>query len=758
MSTCNRPPCDGTIEETGFCGTCCRRPLPVPEPEPAAAAAAEKPVVPAFKVSTRATQRSGIWVSGDLLSLPFFDLPDPTSLVLPKPEVPERGRFCSQCRAPVGRSYAGQPGFTDGHCGGCGTRFSFSLKLREGDLVADRYKVIGPLARGGFGWVYLARARHLDDIYVVLKGLINTGDENARRFAARERLALTRLDHSKVVRIYDFASHPDPLSGNPTDYIVMEYVGGPSLDELLRDRRWKQWHGPLRVWHVIAYVQEILDALDYLHSRELLYCDMKPANVIRGEGRLKVIDLGAVRVFGDRDSAAVETEKYRAPDKELQEHGRTVRSDLHTVGITLQELFDATEDRLTVGGPLSFGIASLERVIERAIGAYERRFASAAEMSQQLRGVLREIRALAGEVLEPSPSVLFEGSVTLLDDGLGTVPPLARWTDKTEPGSGTVLADGRPSAHAVAVGLPAPRVRADDIGSDYLATVGASSPRALIEKLATADPQSVEIHLCGCRVHIELGEVDKARYQLNQAAKLSRAAARFDWRLAWHEGLLELTKGNAKAAESNFMEVYRALPGEDPPKLALGFCAEHLKKPQTAEPYYEAVWTRDRSQVSAAFGLARVRLSRVGRAAAVEVLGQVTEKFRHSVAAGIAAVRVLCGRLQIDGSQGDGLPTAADFEKAEEHLSIKPLAGSGLDRDSRDRLIAAIREVALEVRQTRADEKLPNGEVLGDPPTERMLRQRLEESLRSLAEQARDAQEHGVLMDRANSVRPRTWW
>jgi Trypsin-co-occurring domain 1 len=73
-----------------------------------------------------------------------------------------------------------------------------------------------------------------------------------------------------------------------------------------------------------------------------------------------------------------------------------VRSDLHTVGITLQELFDATEDRLSVSGLLAFGIASLNRVIARAICEYECRFTSAAEMSQQPAGgkdsVLRDTK------------------------------------------------------------------------------------------------------------------------------------------------------------------------------------------------------------------------------------------------------------------------------------------------------------------------------------------------------------------------------
>lgn len=754
MSACNRPSCSGTIEQTGFCDTCFRRPLPVAE----AVSGQPQQAVPPSERSALPSPSSAGWVSGDLLSIPSLDPPDPADLVLSNPEVPERSRFCSRCHAPVGRSYAGQPGLTDGYCERCATRFSFSVKLRPGDLVADRYDVIGPLARGGFGWVYLARAVHLDGIHVVLKGLIDTGDESAFKFVARERLALTGLDHSKVVRIYDFVRHLDPASGRPSDYIVMEYIGGPSLKDLLDDPNWRQQHGPLQVCHAIAYTLEILDALDYLHSRQLLYCDMKPENVIRGAERIKVIDLGAVRGFGDNESPPVETKDYRAPRQEVERYGWTVRSDLHTVGMTLRELFDRAEDRSTVSSPLSFGIASLECVIERAVGAYERRFTSAAEMSQQLRGVLREIRALQGKVLEPSSSALFERPVELLDEGLGTVPPLTRWTARAEPGSGEALTDGRPSPRTVAERLPAPRVRADDPGANYLATVGASDLDKLIDKLDAADRQSVEIQLRSCRAHIEQGDAGRARAQLSRAAALLGREAPFDWRIAWHEGLLELAKGRVKAAESHFGEVYRALPGEDPPKMALGFCAEYLGRAQAAQPYYEAVWRRDRSQVSAAFGLARVQLSNVGRAGAVKVFDDVRDEFRYSGAARIAAVRVLSARLGPDRTRGAGLPTAADLTNAIERLSAKPLAGAGLNRDSRALLIASIREVALDIRLARPGEPLPGGAVLGDPPTERVLRERLAESFRGLAEQARDAHEHGVLLDLANSVRPMTWW
>src|SRR5439155_11359910 len=287
-------------------------------------------------------------------------------------------------------------------------------------------------------------------------------------------------------------------------------------------------------------------------------------------------------------------------------------------------------------------------------------------------------------------------------------------------------------------------------------------PGALVEKLDASDRISVEIRLRTCRAYIALGDVEGARARLSQAGGLLGDAARFDWRIAWHQGLLELAKGNLEDAESTFMAVRAALPGEDPPKLVLGFCAEQLGRPSKAERYYEAVWKSDRSQVTAAFGLARVRLSSGDpaqrRAAAVEVLDEVRDEFRHIMAARIASVRVLCGRLEADGSPENELPAADDLANAVKRLSVRPLDGTRLDRDSRRRLMAAICEVALGVRRARPDEDLPGNDVFGDPPTERVLRERFADTLRGLAGQARDAQEHGVLMDRANSVRPLTWW
>jgi len=89
--------------------------------------------------------------------------------------VPESSRYCAVCDAAVGRGRDDRPGRTEGFCPQCGTRFSFTPTLRTGDLVAGQYEILGALAHGGLGWVYLARDRKVRDRWVVLKGLLNLG-------------------------------------------------------------------------------------------------------------------------------------------------------------------------------------------------------------------------------------------------------------------------------------------------------------------------------------------------------------------------------------------------------------------------------------------------------------------------------------------------------------------------------------------------------------------------------------------------------
>lgn len=757
MTSCNRPGCGGTILDSGFCDTCSRQPLSGSALEQALA----QPSLGDSGTQPRpVTTTSNV---GGLVSLPALSVDDPSSLVLHTgAALAEDGRVCSACGALVGRSYRGQEGLPDGYCQQCGARYSFSLKLRKGDEVADRYAVVGPLARGGLGWVYLAHDLHLHHP-VVLKGLINTEDERARELATNERVALTNLDHPNLVRIHDFVQHPDPISGRPTDYIVMEYVGGPALSELRAGSEWYEKHGEVTSEHVITYVLEILSALGYLHGAGLLYCDMKPANAIRGADRLKVIDFGAVRAIDDRTTGSVGTAGYRISDEEVAEHGFSVRSDLHTVGRTLQALHQRTQDAIrdqARPGPITLGLRSLRHVYERALDEHHRRFGSTAEMAEQLAGVLREIIALRGGERRSSPSTVFDTPVTLLDDGLGAVPPLTRWTEGP---SSAPLADGRPPPGAVASGLPVPLVRADDPGAAYLATVTVTEPKALLGQLGKAPERSVEAHLRACRVLVGEGDTDGAGARLEAAHRLLGGPGAGDWQLAWHRGLVELAAGDVAAARRRFEAVYRDLPGEDAPKLAVGYCAEHTGDRSVAERFYEAVWVRERLQVSAAFGLARVRLASVwpagtGRDAAVRVLDEVGEHSQHVEAARIAAIMVRAGRLP-SGAEEHRRPSDVDLTEAVLRLrDLTSLDGGEPDGPLRARLTAVLRAAAWGIADDPVMSAVRGGDVLGDPPSEATLRPLLEASLRGLAEQAHSARDHGVLIDRANEIRPLTWW
>lgn len=333
--------------------------------------------------------------------------------LLPDPRVPEFRRVCPSCGTPVGRD-----GRDEGFCPRCRQRYSFSPELRPADIVGGRYEVAGVLAHGGLGWLYLARDQAVAERFVVLKGLINSGDEESLAVAVTERRFLTELDHPNIVSIRDFV--PAPGDGG---FIVMEFVDGLSLRAVKDQAR---AGGGLRVEHVIAYVLEVLKALEYMHGLGLTYGDLKPDNVMVGPHGVKLIDLGSVRAVTDHDSPIYGTAGYQAP--EVTETGQTIRSDIYAAGRVLAELAQASPDWLArprqepESGGIEFGIESLRRVINRATAEVGKRFASADEMAGQLRGVLREILSLRDGRLRPVPPTVFEEITAALDGGWGRVP------------------------------------------------------------------------------------------------------------------------------------------------------------------------------------------------------------------------------------------------------------------------------------------------------------------------------------------------
>ncbi|WP_405967238.1 serine/threonine-protein kinase PknG [Streptomyces sp. NBC_00015] len=368
-----------------------------------------------------------------LVAVPQVPRPDPRGMVQENPEVPERKRFCSRsdCGAPVGRSRGEREGRTEGFCTKCGHPYSFVPKLKAGDVVHGQYEVVGCLAHGGLGWVYLAVDRAVSDRWVVLKGLLDTGDQDAMAAAISERRFLAEIEHANIVRIYNFVEHLDQRTGSLDGYIVMEYVGGKSLKEIANDRRTPQGkRDPLPVEQACAYGIEALEALGHLHSRNLLYCDFKVDNAIQTEDQLKLIDMGAVRRMDDDESAIYGTVGYQGP--EVAEVGPSVASDLYTVGRTLAVLTFDFQGYTTVfvdslPDPDNIEVfrqyESFYRLLVRATDPDPaRRFASAQEMAEQLTGVLREVVSLQSGRARPALSTLFGPEVKVTDTELFPKP------------------------------------------------------------------------------------------------------------------------------------------------------------------------------------------------------------------------------------------------------------------------------------------------------------------------------------------------
>ncbi|WP_344057044.1 serine/threonine-protein kinase, partial [Sphaerisporangium rubeum] len=680
------------------------------------------------RTSTRS--RRGMLGMG-LVEVPPVPYRDPSAVVMQDPVVPEDRRFCGNpdCGKPVGRHRDGRPGRPEGFCPHCGQRFSFTPKLVAGDLVAHQYEVKGCLAHGGLGWIYLAADRNLDGRWVVMKGLLDTGDLEALAAAEAERRFLTAMDHPNIVKIFNFVNHPDPGTGTLVGYIVMEYVGGQSLQDLLRRRlRESDNRQALPLSQVIAYGLEILRAFGYLHDRGMLYCDLKPANVIQVEEQLKLIDLGAVRRVDDADSAIYGTVGYQAP--EIATEGPTIASDLYTVGRTLAVLAMPFSP-VAGGGPAplpDFGPRheSFQRLLQRATDPDPaRRFQSAAEMSDQLVGVLRETRAAEDGVPHPAQSGVFgpeRGAV-------GT--ELAPATTKAVFGPLDRL--------DAAASLPVPLVDPLDPGAGLLAGLTSGNPDELVALLESAPP-TPETTLARIRVLSELGrQVPEDLY--------ARAARDLpgDWRLWWYRGVGELAAGDPGAAVRFFDGIYGWFPGEAAPRLALAFAIEAAGAGPDAARHFEAVWGTDRSYVGACFGLARIRLAQGDRTGAAAALEEVPPTSIHRTAAQVALVAVTV--------RGQA-PAEPELVAAGERLRTLKL-----DSRDRDGLASEVLESALARFVTGQSRQGPVGvTLLGTPLSEGGVRRELERVYRSLARSAGSTADRHALIGRANAVRPRTLW
>jgi serine/threonine-protein kinase len=224
------------------------------------------------------------------------------------------------------------------------------LQQQPGTLIEGKYEILGKIHEGGMGTIYKVRHRLLDEIRVVkvMKPNITADEEMKSRFADEAKMA-TRLKHPNIGTIHDFA-----LDDDGTAYLVMEYIDGLNLAELLHSK------GPPGVPLVLEIMHQALLALGYLHRRNVIHRDVAPDNLMltqddEGNPRVKLIDLGIAKAL-DRPVDLTSTGvflgklKYASPEQygALPSGERLDgRSDLYCLGVVVYELL--TESRPFAG-------------------------------------------------------------------------------------------------------------------------------------------------------------------------------------------------------------------------------------------------------------------------------------------------------------------------------------------------------------------------------------------------------------------------
>ncbi|MFI2908276.1 tetratricopeptide repeat protein [Streptomyces sp. PDY-4] len=751
-------PCDGTVLPTGYCSACGR--------------AKDSPGLPALPDDPRELGPR------ELLTLPERE-PRPAGERLIRPEGPLRIRMsCSSagCGITFAPPYTEGPVPVEGFCPACGERYSYRPELAEGDLLRDQYRVMGPIAHGGQGWVYLAEDTHLGDV-VAVKGLLNRYEHDGARLADVERRNLVAIRHPRIVQIRDFVARRDDGGQVTGGYIVMDDVGDGTLAKVAEEVR--RGESVLDIEHVAAYGCQILEAFVHLHAdgeRVFVYGDMKPSNVVHHRDGVKVIDLGGMRERGQSLPPAHVTPDYMAPETGTSAVP-TVAHDLHTVGVTLRELA-----RWAVTEVPGLGTASFERVIDRAVRTDPgRRFADAREMVGQLRGALREIRALRGKSDPPEPSDHFRPSARLLGARLGTVPHIRHWLDRPrrdryEPPVAPTLDLGAPTPAEIARCLPVPRPYPGDPQAARFEVSSGYDPDRLLEQ-EDEKPRSVEISLHNVRVLLSRNtrdDLERAQEELDTADSIPGPSAVRRWRLEWHRALLALRgagldddRRQVAGARNHFTRVHLELPGEYAPKLALAYCAEWLGD-DTAGELYEAVFARNPAHGGAALGLARIALRARDRRGAIDVLGRVRQGTLDHTVARVAALRIRAARLPGEGAPLP-VPTEVDAALAELRGLVGRRPGDGEPRLSEDealRLSTELHEWKLDAVHSLSDRPGSPGSGAGRLTAralrrlsvpERASREELESHYRRLAAHHQEpAAAHEHLVDLMHAVRPQT--
>ena len=207
--------------------------------------------------------------------------------------------------------------------------------IMKGQKINDRYQIIKSIGEGGMANVYLAYDTILDrDVAVkVLRGDLADDEKFVRRFQ-REALSASSLSHPNIVEVYDVGDD------NGQYFIVMEYIDGKTLKELLKKR------GKLTVSEVVDIMSQIADGLSVAHDSYIIHRDIKPQNImILENGLVKITDFGiamAMNATQLTQTNSVMGSVHYLPPEQASGKGSTLKSDIYSMGILMYELLSGT--------------------------------------------------------------------------------------------------------------------------------------------------------------------------------------------------------------------------------------------------------------------------------------------------------------------------------------------------------------------------------------------------------------------------------
>ncbi len=292
--------------------------------------------------------------------------------------------------------------------------------IMKGQKINDRYQIIKTIGEGGMANVYLAYDTILDrNVAVkVLRGDLATDEKFVRRFQ-REALSASSLSHANIVEVYDVGED------NGSYYIVMEYIEGKHLKQLLKKR------GSLTLTEVVDIMLQVTDGMSAAHDSYIIHRDIKPQNImILENGLIKITDFGIAMALNSTQltqTNSVMGSVHYLPPEQASGKGATIQSDVYSMGILMYELLTGT---LPFRGDNAVEIAlkhikepfpsvkekvnnipqSIENIIMRATAKnVKNRYTDAKEMHDDLKTALTDARAGEPKYMFKYPEDEIEG-------------------------------------------------------------------------------------------------------------------------------------------------------------------------------------------------------------------------------------------------------------------------------------------------------------------------------------------------------------